>query len=71
MHYAILPIYMPDEAPPVYEEVMYKGHQLLACKTEAGYIVERLYSTDPKDYLNDELIPGAVLEKCCINKVVQ
>lgn len=71
IHYAILPIYQPEEEAPVYEELNYKGNQVLACKTENGYVLERIYSTNPQDYMNPELLPGCVLENSCINKVIQ
>ena len=71
IHYAILPIYEPEEVPPIYEELIYMGHHILACKTEYGYLVERIYSTDPQDFLNEALMPGMILENSLINKIVQ
>ena len=70
-HYAILPIYEPEQDPPSYEEINYKGHQVLACKTEMGYVLERVYSTDPKDFMNPDLLPGCILENSSINKIIQ
>ena len=71
IHYAILPVYVPEEEPAIYEDVFYKGQQVLACKTEYGYVLERIYSTDPKDYMNDDFMPGIILENSSINKIVQ
>ncbi|MGL5677756.1 MAG: YlzJ-like family protein [Cellulosilyticaceae bacterium] len=71
IHYAIIPVYESEEAAPIYEEVAYKGYELLACKTEWGYIVERIYSTNPVDFINPEITPGAVLENSFINKKIQ
>ena len=69
MHYSILPIYTPPEQPAVYLELEYEGKHVLACQTESGYILERIYSTDPQDYIN--LLPGTRLEEALINKIVQ
>lgn len=70
IHYSILPIYTPEEEPPSYELVDYKGHEVLACKTEEGYVVERIYSTNPNDFKLSELLPGSVLEQCFVNKKI-
>jgi hypothetical protein len=53
---------------PKYEEVSYKGYTVLACVTEEGHILERIYSTDPSDFLNPELQPGMLLENSLIKK---
>lgn len=71
MHYSILPIFVPEEQEPLYEAIDYKGYQVLACKTETGYVLERVYSTNPKDFLNPELTPGSVLENSFVNKIIQ
>lgn len=68
IHYSILPIDMPQEKAPQYEEVTYKGHTLLACVTEEGYKVERVYSTDPNDFLAPDIQPGMLLENSLIKK---
>lgn len=70
IHYSILPIYIPEEESPLYEVVDYKGYQVLACKTEEGYLLERMYSTNPSDYMIPELSPGSVLENCFVNKKI-
>ena len=68
IHYSILPITEPKEEEPVYEEIDYKGHTLLAAVTEKGYQVERVYSTNPQDFLITEIQPGMLLEKRLIKK---
>ena len=71
IHYSILPIYVPADPAPIYEEIVYKGFHVLACKTENGYTLERVYSTNPKDFMNEDLMPGVILENSLINKIVQ
>ena len=70
-YYSILPIYMPEDQAPHYEILDYNGIQVLACKTEQGYILDRIYSTNPKDFLIDTLQPGNLLKNNLINKNVQ
>ena len=65
MMYSVAPIYGLDE-PVEYVEVNYNGMEVLACKTPEGYVLERIYSTDPKDYLNQQLQPGTLLENALI-----
>ena len=70
-HYAILPIYTPEEENCTYNILDYKGYQVLACKTENGYILDRIYSSNPSDFLDDSLQPGILLENNLINKIIQ
>ncbi len=67
MHYSILPVYEPpeNEKQPIYTELSYKGVNLLVCETEGGQVVERIYSTNPQDFLNPIISPGVVLENTC------
>lgn len=69
--YSVLPIYTPEEEPLSYVEVEYKGHHILACETEQGYVLERVFSSNPSDYTNEELMPGTVLEQQAVNKMIQ
>ena len=70
MLYSILPVYTEEEQL-TYEQIEYKGQVVLACKTEQGYVLERIYSTDPGDYLDSDLQPGVLLENRLINRIVQ
>lgn len=65
MMYSVAPIYGLDQ-PLEYVELNYNGMDVLACKTPEGYILERIYSTDPKDFLNEHLQPGTLLENALI-----
>lgn len=67
MHYSILPIDESMDFDVSYEEITYQD-QLMLIKTIDGVkIIERLYSTNPVDYLNPALQPGAILENPLIN----
>lgn len=68
VHYAIMPVYVPKEEPPIYEEVNYMGYDVLAYQSEAGYILERIYSTNPTDFLVPSLQPGTLLQNSLIKK---
>ncbi len=65
MMYSVAPIYGLDEHVE-YVELNYDGIDILACKTADGYVVERIYSTNPKDFLNASLQPGTLLENALI-----
>ncbi len=65
MYYSVAPIYGIDE-DVVYEEIEYAGYHVLACKTESGYVLERVYSTDPQDFLLKDMYPGKILENALI-----
>ena len=67
MHYSILPVDMSQDLEVTYEEITYKD-QLVLVKTISGVqILERLYSTNPLDFLNPELQPGTILQNPLIN----
>lgn len=70
MMYSIAPIY-GLETPVEYVELEYNGYNVLACKTTQGYVLERICSTDPKDYLRDDLKPGKLLENALIKQAGQ
>ncbi|MDF2877110.1 MAG: hypothetical protein K0S30_206 [Clostridia bacterium] len=70
MYYSVAPIYGLDE-PLDYVELDYNGSSVLACKTGEGYILERIYSTDPKDYLREDLKPGKLLENNLIKQIIK
>ena len=61
MYYSILDVYEYGEVPE-YVELDYKGFHVLALKTEYGFILERLFSTNPKAFLSTELLPGSLLQ---------
>ncbi len=65
MIYSVAPIYGLEEAVE-YVEVNYNGMDILACKTAEGYVLERIYSTNPNDFLNESLQPGTLLENALI-----
>lgn len=70
IQYSILPIYIPEEEL-AYEQIEYNGYNVLACKTAQGYILERIYSTNPSDFLNSTMQPGTLLENRLINRIIQ
>lgn len=70
MMYSIAPVY-GLELPVEYEQIEYNGFEVLACKTPQGYILERLYSTDPQDFLREDLQPGKLLENALIKQASQ
>lgn len=70
MMYSIAPVF-GLELPVEYVQVEYAGYEVLACKTEDGYILERIYSTNPQDYLNPLLQPGKILENALIKQPCQ
>jgi len=46
-----------------FEEIYYKGSLLQVYYNEnKNYIIERILSTNPYDYLNDELQPGNIIK---------
>ena len=65
MMYSVAPIYGLDEIIE-YQEIEYNGYHVLACKTPEGYILERVYSTNPQDFLREDLCPGKILENALI-----
>ena len=65
MYYSVEPVRGIEENM-VYEEIQYNGYHVLACKTDMGYILERVYSTNPKDFLVNDLYPGKILENALI-----
>lgn len=68
MHYSILPVDYSEQADVKYEEVTYKN-QLILTKTMGDIqTIERIYSTNPLDYLNPELQPGTILQNPLINR---
>ena len=70
MMYSIAPIY-GLETPVEYVQIEYEGFEVLACKTEAGYILERVYSTNPQDFIRTDLQPGKLLENALIKQPCQ
>ena len=67
MMYSIAPIY-GLEMPAEYVQVEYEGLEVLACKTEEGYRLERIFSTNPGDFLRVDLQPGNLLENALIKQ---
>ena len=67
MHYAILPIDEGMDLDVTYEEITYKDQLVLIKTIDGVQILERLYSTNPLDYLNPELQPGTILQNPLIN----
>ena len=70
-YYYILPVYIPEEQAPEYQVLDYNGIEVLACKTENGYVLDRIYSSNPSDFLIDSLQPGTLLQNNLINKIIQ
>ncbi len=70
MYYSVLEVCEYGEIPE-YVEIEYKGFHVLAAKTQYGYYLERLFSTNPKDFLSSELIPGSLLQNHLIKELNQ
>ncbi len=68
MHYSILAIDNSELADVKYEEVTYKNQLILTKIIGDTQIIERIYSTNPLDYLNPELQPGTILQNPLINR---
>ncbi|MEG3070610.1 MAG: hypothetical protein HQP61_00730 [Peptococcaceae bacterium] len=48
---------------PEYKEIKYKGVPVLVEKTDSGeQKIVKLLSTDPADYLKQEMSPGSLIE---------
>ncbi|MEF9960940.1 MAG: YlzJ-like family protein [Niameybacter sp.] len=71
IHYAVQPVYMPPEANYDYHIVDYMGYEVVACHTEEGFILDRIFSSNPQDFLIDSLQPGTLLQNSLINKIIQ
>lgn len=71
IHYAIIPVYTPEEESSDYRVLDYMGYEVIACHTEDGFILDRIVSTNPKDYLIESLQPGTLLQNSLINKIIQ
>lgn len=58
------------EEDAAYMYVTYQNRPLTVRQTAQGtYELVRLLSTDPKDYLNDELLPGTILHNEFISQM--
>lgn len=68
MHYSILPIDESIDSDIKYEEIIYRNQLVLTRIAQNVQTIERIYSTNPKDYLNPELQPGTILENPLINR---
>ena len=53
----------PQADPPASRMMMVRGHLCECVREGEGYAVKRLISTNPADYLEPELAPGAIVGK--------
>lgn len=67
MYYSILAVDYSEGVDIQYEEITYKNQLILTKIVGDTQIIERLYSTNPVDYLNPELQPGTILKNPLIN----
>lgn len=67
MYYSILPFDEDSSLNVEYKEVMYKNQLVLVKNINGIQMLERLYSTNPTDYLNPDFQPGTILENPLIN----
>ena len=67
MHYSVLPIDYGGNLDIKYEEIRYKNQLILTKVQGSIHTIERIYSTNPKDFLNPSLQPGTILENPLIN----
>ncbi len=52
----------PNQTNPTYEEIEYAGQKIMAQKiSQSEFRVVRLLTTDPSNYLRNELQPGTVI----------
>ncbi|MBP2642225.1 MAG: YlzJ-like protein [Firmicutes bacterium] len=65
LFWSVVPLEMvlyDAERPPIYEELMYQGVQVLAEKLSPTQSrIVRILSTEPNDFLREELQPGTVM----------
>lgn len=66
MYYSILPIDETDQDIK-YQEVIYKDQLVLTRIVNNIQSIERIYSTNPHDFLNPALQPGTILQNPLIN----
>ena len=66
-----MPVYTPPEQSQNYNVLDYMGYEVIACHTDEGFILDRIVSTNPKDFLLDSLQPGTLLQNNLINKIIQ
>lgn len=67
MHYSILPVDTSTDSNIIYEEITYKDQLVLVKVIDGVQTLERLYSTNPLDFLNPEFQPGTILQNPLIN----
>lgn len=67
MHYSILPIDNSMEEEIKYQEIIYKDQLILTRIVGDIQMIERIYSTNPGDYLDPKLQPGTILQNPLIN----
>lgn len=67
MHYSILAVDQNMDLDVTYEEITYKNQLVLVKTIDGMQVLERLYSTNPMDFLNPELQPGTILQNPLIN----
>lgn len=53
---------MVKDDDTTYKQINYMGCEMIVKDSGDKYIVERLLSTDPQDYLNEKFQPGAIIE---------
>ncbi|MDF2541637.1 MAG: hypothetical protein K0S47_1355 [Herbinix sp.] len=46
-----------------YKDIMLKHGRLIVKRSGDAYVVEKINSTDMKDYLNDEYVPGKTIRE--------
>ncbi len=61
MYYSILPIDETIDQDITYEEITYKNKLMLVKTINGIQTIERLYSTNPVDFLNPQLQPGVLM----------
>lgn len=69
MMYSVAPVVGLENGPVEYTQLEYTGVEVLAYKSDVGYVLERVYSTNPQDFLRPDLQPGMLLENSLIKLV--
>lgn len=67
MYYSVLPIDESTNYDISYEEIIYKDQLILTKNIDGIRVVERIYSSNPLDFLDPHLQPGAILQNSLIN----
>ncbi|MDF2844895.1 MAG: hypothetical protein K0R00_3321 [Herbinix sp.] len=52
-----------ETSPQEYKDIMLQNGRIVTRRNGEEYVVERINSTDMKDYLNEEYVPGKSIKR--------